>query len=237
MFSLIYWWLVTHIFIMELGHHWLKKWLVACWAPYHYLNQWSLIVDCNLRYKLLWNLDKYSKIFFMNNISGYIVCMMLDILFRSQCVNSLRPSDAYMRQWTNHHWFQIMACRLVGAKPLSEPLLEYCELDHWEQKSVKWTIGNKNQWNLNRNSNIFIQENAFENIVWKMTAILSRPKCVKKIFVKWWAQWLSASLRQWNYCCLALSHQLVVLSLSWSRGQRVIGEFQKPVPLNYRGMI
>ena len=27
---------------------------------------------------------------------------------------------------------------------------------------------------------IFIQENAFGNVVWKMTAILSRPQCVKK---------------------------------------------------------
>ena len=25
---------------------------------------------------------------------------------------------------------------------------------------------------------IFVQENAFENVVWKMAAILSRPKCV-----------------------------------------------------------
>ena len=25
-----------------------------------------------------------------------------------------------------------MACRLVGAKPLSEPMLEYCQLDPWE---------------------------------------------------------------------------------------------------------
>ena len=40
------------------------------------------------------------------------------------------------------------------------------------------TLGNKLQWNLNRNSFIFIQENAFENVVWKMTAILSRPQCV-----------------------------------------------------------
>ena len=31
--------------------------------------------------------------------------------------NSLRPSDAYL--------VQIMACRLIGAKPLSEPMLEY----------------------------------------------------------------------------------------------------------------
>ena len=31
-----------------------------------------------------------------------------------------------------------MACRLDGAKPLSEPLLEYCWLDPWEQTSVKF---------------------------------------------------------------------------------------------------
>ena len=31
-----------------------------------------------------------------------------------------------------------------------------------------------------RNLYIFIQENAFENVVWKMATILSRPQCVKK---------------------------------------------------------
>ena len=30
-----------------------------------------------------------------------------------------------------------MACRLVGAKPLPEPMLTYCQLDPWEQTSVK----------------------------------------------------------------------------------------------------
>ena len=34
------------------------------------------------------------------------------------------------------------------------------------------------QWNFNQNWYIFIQENAFENIVWKMSAILSQPQCV-----------------------------------------------------------
>ena len=58
-----------------------------------------------------------------------------------------------------------MACRLVGAKPLSEPMMEY------------WTLRNKLQWNLKQNSHIFSQENAFENIVCKMAAILSRPQC------------------------------------------------------------
>ena len=36
---------------------------------------------------------------------------------------------------------------------------------------VNWTLGNKFQWNLNRNSSIFIQQNGFENVVWKMAAI------------------------------------------------------------------
>ena len=28
------------------------------------------------------------------------------ILVLCSNINSLRPSDAYMRQWTNHHWFR-----------------------------------------------------------------------------------------------------------------------------------
>ena len=41
-------------------------------------------------------------------------------------------------------------------------------------------IGNKLQWNLNQNLYIFIQENAFENVIWKMAPILSQLKYVKK---------------------------------------------------------
>ena len=62
----------------------------------------------------------------------------------------------------------IMACRLVGTKPLSEPMLEYI---------VNLTPGNKFQWNINRNSYIFIQENAYKNVVCEMPAILSLLPC------------------------------------------------------------
>ena len=31
-----------------------------------------------------------------------------------------------------------MACRLFGAKPLSKPMLSYCQLDLWEHTSVKF---------------------------------------------------------------------------------------------------
>ena len=63
-----------------------------------------------------------------------------------------------------------MACRLDGDKPLTEPMpnIDNC------------TPENKFQWNLNQNSYIFIQENAFENVVWKMAAILSRPQSVNR---------------------------------------------------------
>ena len=46
---------------------------------------------------------------------------------------------------------------------------------------VNWKLMNKLQWNLKRNSYIFIQENAFENIVCEMAAIFSRPQCVKLV--------------------------------------------------------
>ena len=41
-------------------------------------------------------------------------------------VNSSLPSATYMRQWTGSALVQIMACCLIGAKPLSPPMLEYC---------------------------------------------------------------------------------------------------------------
>ena len=44
---------------------------------------------------------------------------------------------------------------------------------------VNLTLENKRQWNFNRNWSIFIQENAFENIVCEMASNLSWPQCVK----------------------------------------------------------
>ena len=41
-------------------------------------------------------------------------------------------------------------------------------------------LGTNFSENLYWNSYIFIQENAFENVVWEMSAILSRPQWVKE---------------------------------------------------------
>ena len=51
---------------------------------------------------------------------------------------------------------------------------------------VNWTHGNKVQWNFNWSSYIFIQQNSFENVVWKMAAILSWPQCVKQFSAREW---------------------------------------------------
>ena len=63
-----------------------------------------------------------------------------------------------------------MACRLAGAKPLSDLMLEYLLLSgplgtNLSEISIEIYA-------------ISIQKNAFENVVLKMAAIMSRPQCV-----------------------------------------------------------
>ena len=46
----------------------------------------------------------------------------------------------------------------------------HCMNQCW--KKVNWTLWSKLEWNLNRNKHIFIQEIAFEYVVWKMASNL-----------------------------------------------------------------
>ena len=57
---------------------------------------------------------------------------------------------------------QVMACRLVGVKPLPEPMLTYSGLD----SPLGTTISEIR-------INVFIHENAFERVVCDIAAILS----------------------------------------------------------------
>ena len=52
--------------------------------------------------------------------------------------NSLRPHMWCIYISVNKPSFdKVMACYLAIAKPLSEPILEYCYVDPWEQVSMK----------------------------------------------------------------------------------------------------
>ena len=57
---------------------------------------------------------------------SYVLLRNQAIILTVEFLNPLWPSDAYMRQYTRPSLVQIMGCRLGGAKPSSEPLLEYC---------------------------------------------------------------------------------------------------------------
>ena len=53
-------------------------------------------------------------------------------------VNSSPPRATYLRRWTGSALVQIMAWRQISNRPLSEPMLIYCQLESWEQISVKF---------------------------------------------------------------------------------------------------
>ena len=67
-----------------------------------------------------------------------------------------------------HHWFTWWL--------VAWPAPSHCLNQSWN--SINWTHGNKFQWIFNQNTTIFIQQNAFENVVCKVSSILSRPQCV-----------------------------------------------------------
>ena len=70
-----------------------------------------------------------------------------------------------------HHWFRYWLVTCLAPSHY----LNQC----WNIANC--TRSNKLHWNLNQNSYIFIQENAFENVICKMAAILSRPYCVNSV--------------------------------------------------------
>ena len=74
-------------------------------------------------------------------------------------------------QWVTHHWFRKWL--------VDWPAPRYCLNQWWN--IVNSNLRNKLQWTLKQHSNIFIQENAFEYVIWKMAAILSRPQCVNQL--------------------------------------------------------
>ena len=62
-----------------------------------------------------------------------------------------------------------MAYRLFGAKPLSEPMLPYCQLDLKEYISENYCFEIQK----------FSLKKSLENVVCEMAVILSRPQYVK----------------------------------------------------------
>ena len=84
------------------------------------------------------------------------------------------PSAAYVRQWIGPVLVQIMACCLLA--PILLMPSHYLN-DCWV--IVNWTLRNNLQWNFDQNTKLSIHENASENIVCEMAAVLSKEWSVK----------------------------------------------------------
>ena len=82
-----------------------------------------------------------------------------------------RVTHICLSELCHHHWFR----KWLVASFMPSHYLNQCS------DIVDWTPRNNLQWNLGRNSSIFIQESVFGNVVCKMASILSRPQCVKTL--------------------------------------------------------
>ena len=113
-------------------------------------------------------------------------------------VNSLRPGDAYMRQWTEPSLDYTVVCCLLSIKPSSEPVLTCCQLNTKEHVSKEFYLKSKSrhsrecidnrtlknifQLSIIWNQKAFIQENIFQCAACKMAAILSHHCALMILF-------------------------------------------------------
>ena len=95
-------------------------------------------------------------------------CLGLNVLIIKGDKDPFRPGDKCIKQWTGSSLDQIMACCLSCAKPLPDPMLVCFQLNPYSQISVK------------SKQNMFIQENAFENAVYK-----GQPFCLGLNGLRW----------------------------------------------------
>ena len=79
------------------------------------------------------------------------------ICHAEQCLNSL----------TSYNMVDNVSCSYLS--PVARPMKTYCQWDPKKQPSLKFTS----------NAIIFIQENAFENVIDKLSTILFRHKRIK----------------------------------------------------------
>ena len=133
--------------------------LLCLKVPIMYKMYRSMAWLCHLLWPKIWvNMNGYVAVAVVGNLQGE----------QDRYINSSPPSAQYMRRWTGSTLVQVMS----WSQETTSPCLNQCLfIDNW-------TIRNKCHWQLNRNSNMFTQENAFENIVCEIAAILSRGRWV-----------------------------------------------------------
>ena len=124
-----------------------------CQFPFFRNDNHVLSNPCVLRCLSTWLSILMSEVRTLLDFRKQTFLKSCSLVLELELVNSSPPSATYMHQWTRSALFQIMACCLFGAKPLSKPMPPYCQLISWEQISVKFKsefyhfTWKKNIWN------------------------------------------------------------------------------------------
>ena len=138
------------------------EWTMNIATAYFYL--W-IVCELILKYQPIWRRRYHCKMWNLSWIVPFSWCC---------AINTLRPSDAYIF---------VGNLATIGSDNGLSPGRH--QAITWTNAGIlligpSWTnLRNKLQWNFNRNSNIFIQADALQNVVCEMGSILSRPQCVK----------------------------------------------------------
>ena len=125
--------------------------VIKLWIAIRCIKKENIIKHCHQHQSTKWNYAVFTIAFNENwfcifhgsqpfwhvspkaNTAKWI-CTQISYFFK--VFNSSPPSGAYMHQWIGSAL--VMACRQFGAKLLSKPMLAYCQLDPYEQTSVKF---------------------------------------------------------------------------------------------------
>ena len=93
----------------KIGYHWFR-WLVACSASNHYLNQYWLIANWIIRHEFRWSSNQNTTNLFHENGFENVICKRLAMLFRPLCVNSLKPRQnrchLQTTVWNAFYWME-----------------------------------------------------------------------------------------------------------------------------------
>ena len=127
----------------------------------------------------------------LKRLSNRIISSILSKVLSHQCAHNMQNDFTFKRFATgistlcihyiprNMHTVFALLCFVVVIHWLVFPAPSHYLNQCWN--IVNWILRNKPQWNFNWNSNIFIQEMAFENVVCKIASILSQPQRVKQL--------------------------------------------------------
>ena len=107
-----------------------------------------------------------------------------------------------MHQLNHHHWFRYWLVTWLAPSHY----LHQC----WN--IVNWASRNKLRWNISGNSCILIQENPFQNAIWKMVAILFQLQCVN-----WLRHICELGYQSLGYWLVLIPHQAMV-NIDWVNG-------------------